>query len=206
MIPLSLLIAAQALNGPTLAEVEALSPEGAGERLLQGRTHEQIVAAGRRDERHIGIPGMTDYELTEAARAVPGGCLRRRWTARFVTAADAAGASPVFSNAIPREEIALASRSGCPDNGYTLINGGLDHDRRVSPCFGASTSWRPGRSRSDSIARAKWSPIFAQARRPSGRPSIQTRLGHDAVIGIRGVLAGRARPAGHRRQVPARPA
>ena len=127
MTLLLLLIAAQTMSGPTLAEVEALSPERAGERLLRDRTHQPVVAARRSPRHSIGIPGVTDYDLIEAPRSVPGGCVRRRWTARFVAATGAAGASPVFSEARPTEEIALASQNGCPDSGYTLINGGLDH-------------------------------------------------------------------------------
>jgi hypothetical protein len=45
------LLAAQALSAPTLAEIERLSPEKAGERLQRDRPHERVVSAGRKNER-----------------------------------------------------------------------------------------------------------------------------------------------------------
>ena len=206
MTLLSLLIAAQALSGPTLAEIEALSPERAGERLLQGRTHERIVAARPKPERHIGVPGVTEFELIEAPRSVPGGCLRRRWTARFVAAADAVESEPPLLRC--------------------LFNGGDRPARakRMSGQWLCDRQWRSRAHRRLRLASAAGSaldrPGRGQFRLPerggvrslrepgdhSCRPSIRARLGRHAVIGIRGVLAGRAWPAGHRRQVRARPA
>lgn len=126
MILLSLLFAAPVPSGPTLAEIEALPPERAGERLLRGRDHEPVEIARRTRQLYIGIPGVTDYELIEAPQAVPEGCVRRRWTARFVAANDSSEASPLFSEARPTEEIALPVANECPAGGYAILNGGLD--------------------------------------------------------------------------------
>lgn len=120
------LLAVQALNAPTLAQVESLSPVKAGELLLRGRAHGRVVSAGRRVEHYIGVPGVTEYELIEAPQVVPGGCLRRRWTARFTSSITAPETSRTFAEANPTEEIALPGRNGCPDSGYAIMNGGLD--------------------------------------------------------------------------------
>lgn len=122
---LAILLTAQILSAPSLAEVEALSPEQAGRLLLSGRTHASILSAGR-DTWPGGTPSFTDYELVEAARPLSGGCVRRRWTARFESSATAPGESPIYAGVRSQEEVALPVKGSCPEDGYALLNGPCD--------------------------------------------------------------------------------
>jgi hypothetical protein len=122
-----LLLFGQAASRPTLAEIEALTPQRAGEALLGGEAKAPVVSAGRKVERYIGLPGQTEYELVEAGRAVPGGCVRQLWTARFETAE---GGSPVFVEAHPTMQVALRA-SGCTNARYAIMNGGVSTTRAL---------------------------------------------------------------------------
>lgn len=129
MLAALLLLTAPAPGAPTLAQVEALPPQRAGELLLKGKAHAPIVSARRKVERYIGVPGQTDYELIEAARAIPGGCVRRRWTATFQSAGGGEG-DAVFSGVYSKTEVAVPL-PGCARARYASLNGGVDSARAL---------------------------------------------------------------------------
>lgn len=117
LLPFALLL--QTAPAPTLVTVEKLPPERAGELLLAGRAAAPIVATVRPRPIGPGVPGLIDYELIESARAVPGGCLRRRWRASFAGKHPATPENAVFASARPVEEVALAESKRCPASDYS---------------------------------------------------------------------------------------
>jgi hypothetical protein len=127
------LSAAQVPSAPALAEVEALSPLRAGERLLRGRDHRPIIAAHRAPRQTMAPPGQTEYELLEAPLRREGGCVRRRWTARFVARPPARPADVrIFADIRPREEVALPAGRACPKTGYASLSGDIGQRQAIA--------------------------------------------------------------------------
>ena len=129
MLMLLAVLASEPMPTVTLGEVEALPPEQAGELVLAGREHEPIVSVTR-----IGgmlPPGITELELIERARPVPGGCVRRSWTAVFNDPAAGQEAARPLSTLRGKEQVALPSGRGCPASGYTGRDAATSRERAL---------------------------------------------------------------------------
>jgi hypothetical protein len=115
-----------ASGAPTYGEALKMSPAVAAEAFLSGEEHGAIGQI--QPKRTSGVPGMVGLELVERPTEQPRGCVRRRWSVNFHYAVDwepsAALPNDVYSNA----EIASRGPSGCPTEGYALLNPGVDVD------------------------------------------------------------------------------
>jgi hypothetical protein len=109
-----------------LRDVEQLSPAAAGDLLLRDRPHGPIISMSRVARMTMDPPGVSEFELFEAPRRMPGGCARRRWKASFVSGRSGGPDDAAFRDAYAAEEIALAGRAGCPGSNYVYVNPGLD--------------------------------------------------------------------------------
>ena len=125
-----MLIFAQAI--PTLAAIERLSSEIAGDVALAGRDHNPIL--------EIVVPkvtgpepaGFVELQMVERALPMVGGCVRRRWTVNFYRAATATANDTKLSDAHATTEVALRRATGCQSNSYVHLNGGLDATQAIT--------------------------------------------------------------------------
>ena len=111
---------------PTIASLEGLPPEAAGELVLSGRDHRVIEAVEFPTFAGPPTPGIVDVDLVEQASQQSSGCVRRRWRAAFrrPTPESREGAA-VFESAYPTTEVALPSGSACADGEFVHVNPGL---------------------------------------------------------------------------------
>jgi hypothetical protein len=124
ILPILMLLAAQA--APTLAMIEGLSPQAAGELVLANRTHGPIVQVVATKTQPMAPPGSIERQFLEAPVAGAEGCVRRRWTVMFHHGPGVAPdqATPMSSMALT--EVALPGAAGCPADGYVRLNPGLE--------------------------------------------------------------------------------
>lgn len=111
---------------PTLAAIETLSPEAAGETILAGHQHGPIVKIIAPKQRGMDAPGYLRGEMVERAEAGAEGCSRRRWKIAFFQGRNATTGEAALESVSATTEIVLSGPAGCPDDGYTLLNGDIE--------------------------------------------------------------------------------
>lgn len=119
------LVQAVAVSGPIVSEVRALSPKRAGDLVLAGREHGEVVTVEAVAEVGPAPPGSVELDLVEAARSENGACVRRRWRANFRHGPGATRDAARFTDAYAVQEVALSERGGCARAGFAHVNPGL---------------------------------------------------------------------------------
>ena len=113
---------------PTIGSLQGLRPAAIGEAVLKGRKHG--ITQSVIPDRGLDAPGVVRLKLTERPTQIPGGCLRRKWTASFYHELDAAESTAAFSDAHGAREVALPT-PGCPSGEFAHFNPGLDIDQAL---------------------------------------------------------------------------
>jgi hypothetical protein len=108
---------------PTIGSIEGLEPSVIGELVLSGRDNGIIESVT--PDRGIDPPGSVKLKLTERARALSGGCLRRQWTATFHHDPGATRGTAILSEAYVTNEVSLPTASGCQNGEFAHVNPGL---------------------------------------------------------------------------------
>lgn len=128
----AVLMLLDAPSPPTLSAVEAVSPAAAGAMLLAGQDHGPITAVDHPSVHVMGPPGVIEIQLVERSVAGPGGCVRRRWTARFKQSPGAPRGDAVFDTARAATEVARKRNGRCPGTGYAGLSPGLDAEQALA--------------------------------------------------------------------------
>lgn len=115
----------------TLGAVQQLQPAAAGDLVLQGHTHGQIVSIVPSQIQTLA-PATVIRDFVERAEPIAHGCRRKRWVVTFQWGPEtnADGAHP--TSAYDLSEVALASSAGCPDTGYVRLSTGVDQQQALS--------------------------------------------------------------------------
>jgi hypothetical protein len=120
VISLSLLLA-QAVANLSLSQVQDMSPEAAGDAVLNSQPHGPIEIF----EAPTGgmlPPGMIEGQLIERATTAGSACVRRVWTVKFRAEEGAAIASAKAESFYSGQEIALSANGICPSGRYVHLN------------------------------------------------------------------------------------
>lgn len=110
---------------PTVASIQRLTPKAAGDVVLAGKDHDVITDVVVRKVGVLQPPGLVELEMSERAKMIAGGCVRKRWTVNF-NGSPSAPSDATLSGAYSINEVALRRSTGCPSNGYAQVGSGLE--------------------------------------------------------------------------------
>lgn len=108
---------------PSLASIEGLSPEAAGELILKDRDHGVIESVTR--DLGLDAPGVTTLKLRERPSRISGGCVRTNWSASFGRRPGATQGSATLTNTYAVTEVSLPTLPDCSQGQFVHVNPGL---------------------------------------------------------------------------------
>jgi hypothetical protein len=107
-------------GAPSLALLDDLSPAAIGEVVLRGRDHGVIERVA--PDRGLDPPGVVRLKLTERPSRISGGCVRKQWTASFVSEPGKPESSATLKDAYSAFEVALPNASGCANGQFAYVS------------------------------------------------------------------------------------
>lgn len=119
MVLMSMLLLAAPV-APTIAAIKRLPPRAAGNTALAGEDHGPIAQVVVPAIGPLQAPGVRELHLVERATAIAAGCMRKRWTVSFRSAAGAPD-DATLSHAYAVTEVALRNSAACPRDGYVKV-------------------------------------------------------------------------------------
>jgi hypothetical protein len=132
------------VGAPSLASLEHLSPAAIGDVVLRGRDHGVIESVA--PDRGLDPPGVVKLKLTERPSRISGGCVRKQWTASFVSEPEKPRSSATFKDAYSAFEVALPSASGCANGQFAYVNSGMELEHALG-ALGHLRNLRSGKAR-----------------------------------------------------------
>jgi len=113
-------------GAPTLAVTQQLTPQAAGDIVLAGHDHGPIARIVIPANQGMNPPGFIERQFVETPVAGAEGCSRKRWTVTFFHGPAVTRDEAPLQNAYATTEVALTAAPGCPDDGYTRLNTGVE--------------------------------------------------------------------------------
>lgn len=130
--PILLLLAGQAAVPPQLIDIEGLSTKEAGELILAGNEHRDIVAIGPESNTSLAPPGQEILELAESPVRSETGCRRRLWIATFQLPVEGRRGANGLRGVRATDEVALASDRPCELKIYSGLGPGVSPERGLA--------------------------------------------------------------------------
>lgn len=115
---------------PSLASIEGLSPEAAGQIILKDHEHGVIESVAQ--DLGLDAPGVTTLKLRERPSSISGGCVRKKWSASFRRQPGVTPGSATLTSAYAVTEVSLPSLPDCSHGEFVHVNPGLTVEEALS--------------------------------------------------------------------------